>query len=136
MILLIATLLAVAAPAEAASAGPQQSVTVTAPHPLVWNDPLKDDTLIEKTVSDDTVVCHKNFATGSRLNVTTVCLTKRHWAELQHDQAKLHRPADGDETLKPGGLQGAKRLYRRSCRGGRSDGSPERPQRRPAGRSG
>ena len=61
-----------------------QTVVVTANH---YNDPLRDDTVAQNTASDDAVICHKNFTTGSRLSISTVCLTKRRWDELQHEQA-------------------------------------------------
>jgi hypothetical protein len=87
MILLIAALLAAqAAPGAEPPAPPPQTVTVTGKR-LGYHDPLEDDTAIESQVSDDTVVCHKNFTTGSRLAVTKICLTKRHWRELQRDDS-------------------------------------------------
>jgi hypothetical protein len=88
MILLIAALLAAdpTVTGTPAVTPPSQSVIVTAKRPS-YHDPLDDDTQMENSVSDDTVVCHKNYATGSRLNVTKVCLTKRHWRELHNDQS-------------------------------------------------
>jgi hypothetical protein len=68
MILLIAALLAAqAAPGAEPPAPPPQTVTVTGKR-LGYHDPLEDDTAIESQVSDDTVVCHKNFTTGSHLS--------------------------------------------------------------------
>jgi hypothetical protein len=88
MILLIAALLA-ADPAAAAAPPPvsSQTVTVTGHRSARFNDPVRDDTLIQKDASDDTVLCHKNYATGSRLNITKVCMTKRHWLQIQNEQA-------------------------------------------------
>ena len=91
MILLIAALLSAGiaqtdAPAAAPPPDPPQSVTVIGKH-LRYHDPLEDDTAIEHDVSDDTVVCHKSYTTGSRLDITKICLTKRHWRDLQNGAA-------------------------------------------------